>query len=318
MKKFISSILILLLAFSLSFSLCACKDAENETSNEKLQIIATIFPQFDFARELAGDKAQVQMLITPGTESHSFEPTTSDIMAINDCDIFIYTGGESDSWIDSLLKNTDNKNMTVISLMQCVPDTKQIEDPHHSEHEQEHHHNHSHTDEHVWTSPVNAMMIAEKICAQMCARDSANADYYRNNLSKYLAKLSTLDSEFREVTENASRRTFVFADRYPLTYFSSEYGLEHHAAFSGCSDDTEPSAATVARLVDIVKEENIPVVLKIELSSDSIANTISKETGAEVMTFYSCHNISRNDFENGETYLSLMQKNVETLQAALN
>ncbi len=318
MKKFIFSTLILLLAFTLSLSLCACKDAENESSNGKLKIIATIFPQFDFAREIAGEKAQVQMLITPGTESHSFEPTTSDIMAINECDIFIYTGGESDSWIDSLLKNTDNKNITIVSLMECVADKEHIEDPHHSEHEDEHHHNHSHTDEHVWTSPINAMKIAERICSEMCARDRANADYYRANLSKYLTKLSALDSDFRNVTANTKRNTFVFADRYPLTYFSSEYSLEHHAAFSGCSDDTEPSAATVARLVDIVKEENIPVILKIELSSDSIANAISKETGAKVMTFYSCHNISRNDFENGETYLSLMQKNVETLQTALN
>ncbi len=315
MKKYISSILIFLLAFALPLSLGGCKEPSSESENSNLKIIATIFPQFDFARQIAGEKAQVQMLITPGTESHSFEPTTSDIMAINDCDIFIYTGGESDSWIDDLLKNTDNKDMTVVSLMECV---EHIDDPHHTEHEEEHHHNHSHTDEHVWTSPVNAMKMAEKICSVMCESDPTNADYYRTNLSKYLTELRSLDTEFREVTANAKRNTFVFADRYPLTYFSREYSLGHYAAFSGCSEDTEPSAATVARLIDTVKAESIPVILKIELSSDSIANTISKETGAKVMTFYSCHNISKSDFNSGETYLSLMQKNVETLRTALN
>lgn len=314
MKKYVS----LLLALLLIISLCACKNSNNGEYSGKLKIIATIFPQFDFAREIAGDRAQVQMLITPGTESHSFEPTTSDIMDINACDIFIYTGGESDSWIDDLLKNTDNKDMTVVSLMECVDTTDHIEDAHHSEHGSEHRHNHSHTDEHVWTSPINAMKIAENICNHMCAKDPANADYYKANLAAYLKKLETLDAEFREITTNAKRNTFVFADRYPLAYFSKEYGIEHHAAFSGCSEDTEPSAATVARLIDKVREDNIPIILKIELSSDSIANAISKETGAKVETFYSCHNISLEDFKSGETYLSLMQKNVDTLRDALH
>ncbi len=318
MKKYVSLFLTFLLVVALPLSLCACNNTKSEEENDKLKIIATIFPQFDFAREIAGNRAQVQMLITPGTESHSFEPTTSDIMDINRCDIFIYTGGESDSWIDDLLKNTDNRDMTVISLMECVGADEHIEDADRSEHGFEHHHNHSHADEHVWTSPVNAMKIAQEICEQMCVKDPANTDYYRANLATYLKELKTLDSEFREITKTAKRNTFVFADRYPLTYFSKEYGIEHHAAFSGCSEDTEPSAATVARLIDKVREENIPLILKIELSSDSIAKAISKETGAKIKTFYSCHNISMADFKGKETYLSLMQKNADTLREVLN
>lgn len=309
MKKILSLILVLLMMLSIT----ACTpNTDNQSS--KLSIIATIFPQYDFARTIGGDKCDVSMLIAPGTESHSFEPTTSDIMEIADCDIFIYTGGESDSWIDSILSNINNPDMTVISLMDCV-DLIEAEDE--DEHENSDH-DHGKMDEHVWTSPVNALTISEKICDAMCAKDPANAEAYKANLSDYKESLSALDKDFREITENASRSTLVFGDRFPLRYFAQEYGLEYSAAFSGCSDDTEASASTVAQLIDKVKSENIPVVLKIELSSDSIASTICKETGAQMLTFYSCHNISKEDFEAGETYLSLMQKNAETLKIALN
>lgn len=311
MKKLFS----LLLATIMLFSFCACNIDDSSKESEKLSIVATIFPQYDFSRQLAGNKAQVDMLISPGTESHSFEPTTSDILKISNCDIFIYTGGDSDHWIDSLLKNIDNPDLTVISLMDCV-------DTHHSNHENDeshnHGHNHSHIDEHVWTSPLNAISIAERICEEMCKKDSQNSDFYKTNLSSYKAELLSLHESFNGITQNAERSTLLFADRFPLTYFAKEYSLKHFAAFSGCSEDTEASAYTIRELIDIVRRENISTILKIELSSDSIAKTISDETGAEIRTFYSCHNISKEDFEKGETYLSLMQKNLETLELALN
>lgn len=303
MKKLLS----LLLATVMMFSLFACTTDTTDNQNEKLRIIATIFPQYDFARTLGGNLCDVSMLVSPGTETHSFEPTTSDILELSDCDIFIYTGGESDSWIDSMLRNIQNPDMTVISLMDCV----EVEEEHQD-------HNHSHTDEHVWTSPVNAITISEKICNVMCEKDSENAEIYRRNFEDYKEKLTDLDETFREITESSIRNTLVFGDRFPLKHFATEYNLDCYAAFSGCSDDTEASAATVATLIDKVKAENIPLILKIELSSDNIAATIQKETGAEIRTFYSCHNISKDDFENGETYLSLMEKNTETLRAALN
>lgn len=311
MKKLFS----LLLTAILVFVLWGCNIDSKTQKSDKLSIVATIFPQYDFSRQIAADKAEVSMLLAPGTESHSFEPTTSDILAINNCDIFVYTGGDSDYWIDSLLENADNPDLTIISLMDCV----EIHHANHSDSEEHNHnHNHSHIDEHVWTSPVNAISIAEKICEEMCKKDAENSDYYKNNLKEYKAELLKLHEDFKSITESAEKHTLVFADRFPLRYFEEEYFLSHYAAFSGCSDDTEPSAHTVKELIDIVRKENVSTVLKIELSSDSIAKTIQNETGAEIRTFYSCHNISKEDFEKGETYLSLMQKNLETLKLALN
>ncbi|MBQ8001726.1 MAG: zinc ABC transporter substrate-binding protein [Ruminococcus sp.] len=311
--------LSIILALVLIVSLCACTTDNTDKEQGKLKIIATIFPQYDFARTIGKDLCDVSMLISPGTESHSFEPTTSDIMELADCDIFIYTGGESDSWIDAMLANINNPNMTVISLMDCV-DLLEAEDDHnHSDsHDHTDSHDHGKMDEHVWTSPVNAIKISEAICKAMCDKDPENADIYRQNFNSYKTELTALDDSFREIAENSVRKTLVFGDRFPLRYFAQEYGLEYSAAFSGCSDDTEASASTVAQLIDKVKAEQIPVVLKIELSSDSIATTICNETGAKLMTFYSCHNISKDDFLAGETYLSLMQKNAETLKLALN
>ena len=310
MKKVLSLIICMVMCFCIAA--CTKETTTPQSHNQKLKIVATIFPQYDFARQIAGDKAEVTMLITPGTESHSFEPTTSDIMDINDCDIFIYTGGESDHWIDDLLKNTDNNTMKTIPLMDYIDVHAENEDHEHS------HHNHSHVDEHIWTSPKNAMVLAKNICNHMCSADPDNAEYYIQNLNAYLSQLQSLDESFAEITVSAKRNTLIFGDRFPLKYFADEYGLDCYAAFSGCSEDTEASAATVARLTDKAREESIPVILKIELSSSLIADTIAKETAAEVMTFYSCHNISKEDFENGETYLSLMQKNVNTLSVALN
>lgn len=309
MKRIISILLMLVLLVSLN----ACTVNNTDNKQGKLKIIATIFPQYDFARTIGGDLCDVSMLISPGTESHSFEPTTSDIMELSDCDIFIYTGGESDNWIDAMLANINNPQMTVISLMDCVT-LIEAEDSHDHEHD----HDHGKMDEHVWTSPVNAIKISEAICKAMCDKDPENTDTYKENFSSYKAQLNTLDESFRDIVSNSARKTLVFGDRFPLRYFAQEYGLDYSAAFSGCSDDTEASASTVAQLIDKVNSEHIPVVLKIELSSDSIASTICDETGAKLMTFYSCHNISKDDFDSGETYLSLMQKNAETLRLALN
>lgn len=310
MKKLTAVIMILTLTV---MCLCAC-DTNVPTENDgRLKVIATIFPQYDLARQIAGDSADVSMLITPGAESHSFEPTTSDIISISECDIFIYTGGESDDWIDSMLKSVNNPDMTVISMMDCVEDRITVEHT-----DEDDGHIHSEEDEHVWTSPKNCIVAAEKICAEMCGKDTENSGSYKNNLSLLVSDLNALDKAFRDVVENAKRNELVFGDRFPLYYFAREYSLDCYSAFSGCSDDTEASASTVASLIDRVKNDNLPVVYRLELSSGTIASTISSQTGAEVMTFYSCHNISKEDFENGETYISMMQRNVESLKIALN
>lgn len=310
MKKLTAVIAILTVMI---MCLCACDTNTPAEDDGRLRVIATIFPQYDLARQIAGDSADVSMLITPGAESHSFEPTSSDIISISECDIFIYTGGESDDWIDSMLKSINNPDMTVISLMDCVEDRITVEHT-----DEDDGYIHSEEDEHIWTSPLNCVAVAEKICAQMISKDTENSEIYSNNLRSLVSDLNGLDRDFRNVVENAKRNELVFGDRFPLYYFAREYSLDCYSAFSGCSDDTEASAATVASLIDRVKNDSLPVVYKIELSSDSIASTISSETGAEVMTFYSCHNISKEDFENGETYISMMQRNVESLRLALN
>lgn len=312
MKRVTSIFILLIMVLGLVLSCTACDINTTFPDEDKLSIVATIFPQYDFAREIAGDKANISMLVSPGTEIHSFEPTASDIMEISNCDVFICTGGESDTWVEDLLKNSGNDDMTVLYLMDCV-DTLEADHDH-----GEDSHYHGTVDEHIWTSPINAIEICEEICTTLCLLDKENSQYYKDNLQSYTAKLTELDLSFRQVVEGAERNTIVFADRFPLLYFAEEYGLEYYAAFSGCSDDTEVSASTLATLIDKVKKDNIPVVLKIELSSDNIATTVAKETGAQIRTFYSCHNISKDDFQNGESYLSLMTKNVETLKVALS
>ena len=308
MKKILLILLVLLTAL---LTLPACKQNEESTDGQ-LKIVASIFPQYDFSRELTKGTADISMLVTPGAETHGFEPTVSHMKAIADCDIFIYTGGESDAWIDSLLHSVDNPDMTIISLVDIIKDGEDHDTHNHS------HDGHSHFDEHVWTSPENSIEICKEIARVLKEKDPENADFYEENLRNYIEELNALDESFREITENAKRNTLVFADRFPLTHFAHHYHLEHFAAFPGCSDDTEPSASTVANLIDKVNSEHIPVIFKIELSSDSIAKTVANETGAEILTFYSCHNISKEDFENGETYLSLMNKNTESLRSALS
>ena len=276
----------------------------------KLNIVATIFPQYDFARAIAGELADITMLLSPGAETHSYEPTPKDIKNIENCDIFIYVGGESDSWIDGILDSIDTSKIKIISLMNIV-------EPLEEEHEGETSHEHEY-DEHVWTSPVNAAAICREIASAMCAADEKNSEVYNKNCADYVEKIMRLDESFRDIVASATRKTVIFGDRFPLLYFVREYCIEYKEAYPGCSSSTEPSPAVIAELIDTVKKENIPVVFKIELSNGNIADTISEATGAKVKIFYSCHNISKDDFNNGETYLSLMAKNIDSLKEALN
>ena len=325
----------------------------------KISVVTTIFPPYDFVREIAGDHVELKMLLKPGEESHSYEPTPQDMIAIQKSNVFIYTGGENDVWVEDVLSSMPNSERLTLRLVDCV-DT--VEEEHvegmkespghtHADHDEEEHthadhageehteeehaaEDHAHADhageselevhsvheidEHVWTSPVNAALIVEQIKEVLIGADPSNRASYEKNAAAYEETLSELDQEFRDVTENAEHSLLVFGDRFPFRYFADEYGLDYYAAFPGCAGDTEPSAATMAFLIDKVKEENVPGVLKMELSNEDIANGIAEATGTEVKVFYSCHNLSAGDFENGETYLSMMQKNVETLKEVLN
>ncbi|MDR2864096.1 MAG: metal ABC transporter substrate-binding protein, partial [Spirochaetaceae bacterium] len=289
----------------------------------------TIFPPYDFTREIAGDKVNLTMLLPPAIETHSFQPTPRDIITIQNSDVFIYTGGESDEWIRWILASMDTGGIKIISLMDCVNPVEeeivegmQPEDDESGEEllisvgndlsgeDKEY-------DEHVWTSVQNAKSIVQKISAVLCELDRKNADFYKENTRRYLAKLDDLDQAFQSVVDKGQRKTIVFGDRFPFRYFVDSYNLSYYAAFPGCSTETEPSAETVAFLINKIKAEHIPVIFFIELSNERMADMISEETGAKKLLLHASHNISKKDFENGESYYSLMTGNVESLKEAL-
>ena len=305
--------------------------SEEVQDDGRISVVTTIFPQYDFVRQIAGENVELKMLLKPGEETHSYEPTPQDIIAIQNSDIFIYVGGENDAWVEDILESMPEADMRTLKLMDCVDTVEEEhvegmqEQPGHSHEEEESHedeteeeHSVHEIDEHVWTSPVNASAIVDKIKELLVQADPENRQIYEENAEAYEAELAELDAEFRDVVDNAGRSLVVFGDRFPFRYFADEYWLDYYAAFPGCASDTEPSAATMAFLINKVNEEEIPAVLKMELSNENIANAIAEATGTEVRTFYSCHNLTAEEFEDGETYLSMMQKNVETLKEVLN
>ena len=318
------------LMFGVMLLLFGCTQVKDVEENHKIKVVTTIFPPYDFVRQIAGDNVEVTMLLKPGEETHSYEPTPQDILQIQQADVFIYTGGENDVWVEDILDSIHLEGKEMIAMVDCVETLEEehvegMKDErghnhtlHDHEHEHEHEEEHEHTvDEHVWTSPQNAEKIVVDISTVLQQKDKENALLYKENTEKYLVQLKELDEEFREVVENSKNHVLLFGDRFPFRYFAEEYNLDYYAAFPGCASDTEPSAATMAFLINQVKEKNIPVVLKMELSNDDISKAIAEATGTKVRTFYSCHNLTAKEFQAGETYLSMMRKNVETLKEVL-
>ena len=317
---------LLTVLFCLLF-LIVPSQAEEATMN----IITTNFPCFDLVRSITGEKAQVQMLLPPGSESHSYEPTPHDIIAIQNCDLFVYTGGESDSWIESILVSMGDQAPDTFRLVDQVTllaseVTESMEDHHQHEHGEEcsdpehlHGYIHSHgMDEHVWTSPKNMIVIARSLGEKLSELAPLASDVWQSASSSYVSELQKLDQTFEHIVSNASRDLMIFGDRFPARYFAATYGLKYDAAFPGCSEDSEPSVRTVISLIDTVRREGIPVVFYIEFSSRRTADIIAEETGAIPLLFHSCHNVSSSEIESGVTYLSLMQQNALVLKEALN
>ena len=316
----------------------AAQGAEKDGS---LHIVTMNFPGYDFARQVAGEGAEVTMLIPPGADSHSFEPSPKDVLAIQNADLFIYTGGESDSWIDRLLASMGDAAPETLRMMDVVTvlaeeHTASMEHGHAHEHghdadlctDETHNHAHDepaeeapHTeelDEHVWTSPRNAILIVEAIADKLGQLYPASAETFRTNAAAYTAQIDAIDHAFAEVVANGQRDLIIFGDRFPLRYFADAYGLRYDAAFPGCSEDSEPSVRTVISLVDTVRAEGVPVVFHIEYSSQKTARILAEETGAQLRLFHGCHTVSWEEIEAGVTYVSLMQQNVEALKEALN
>ena len=336
---------VILAAGIAAAAVTGCGVKQEEPDDGKLKIVTTIFPQYDFVRAIAGGTGavNVRMLLSPGEEVHSYEPTPLDIKEIQNCDLFIYVGAENDVWVDRILENMGDKRpetLRLVDLTETVAEEsvegmmeekghdheesreEEADHDHEAGHEHSHsgdssHEEHEEADEHVWTSPVKAAEITEAIAQKMAELDPANADDYLANAQDYEAKILDLDAQFRQIAENAERKILVFGDRFPIRYFAEEYGLDYFAAFPGCSSESEPSASTLAFLIDKVREEQIPVVFSIEFSNGNIARAICESTGAVQRTYNSCHNVTKEQMENGATYVSLMSENLETIREAL-
>ena len=320
---------ILALALLCALLLTGCAPAAHEREDDgRLRVIATIFPAYDFARAAAGDLAEVTLLLPPGTESHSYEPTPADILAVQDCDLFMYLGGESDHWVDTILDNTDFRGRA-LRMVDCVElleeETREgmQESPgHHHEHGGHEDHDHGagevvEMDEHVWTAPQNAAAITRAVGEALAELDTAHGGAYRANAADYAARLEALDGEFAAFFAEPNHRTMVFGDRFPLRYFAEAYGLDYYAAFPGCGGQTEPSAATVAFLTEKVEEENLGTVWYIEFSNHLVADSIAEAAGAASARFHTCHNVAKRDLEAGATYLSLMEGNLASLRTQM-
>jgi len=370
-------------------------DASSE-ENGKLKVAVTLFPYYDFVRQIAGNQVDLQMVIPAGMDSHSFEPTPADIRTIQHADILISNGGTMEHWLDETLAALDTTNMTIVTMMDYVDAVEEeiVEGMEDADHDHEHTHvyvaadhdhsgetpeehaahahedddhdhsgetpeehaahaheddDHDHSgetpeahaahsyeedtrsyvdhdgreeeieyDEHIWTSPVNAMKLVDVIGDTLAEADPAHADTYHQGAENYKKELEEIDSGFREVSANRKRNMIVMGDKFPFRYLADEYQLDYRAAFSGCSSDTEPSAKTIAYLIDKVKEEQIPAVYYLELSSHRVAEIIGEETGAEPLLLHSCHNVTRAQFDAGITYVGLMRQNIENLRKGID
>lgn len=313
MKKLLSLFTAAILVFMTS---CASDSSGFSDDSGKIKISATLFPQYDFARQIAGDKAEITLILPSGMDSHSYEPTPSDIININKSDLFIYTGEYLESWANDIVGDIDTDKTHVLDVSSGIQLVKEDDEHHHDDEDEEGHHHEY--DPHIWTSPVIAMQMADNIAEALCETDSVNSDYYKQNAENYKKQLQELDSEFREIVADGKRNTIYFGGKFALYYFTQEYGLDYVSAFDSCSGETEPSAKVMSEMISSIKENNIPVIYYEEIAEPTVANMIADETGAKPLLFHSCHNVTPEDFRNGVTYIDLMKQNAVNLREGLS
>ncbi len=318
---------------------------EISSDGTDLQIVTTIFPCYDWVKEVLGDNpagAELTMLLDNGVDLHSYQPTAEDIMKIADCDLFIYVGGESDGWVDDALAEATNSDMIVINMLDTLGDKVKEEEivegmeadehehdedeDHDHEAEEEHEHEHEHEegeieyDEHVWLSLRNAAVLVDSISQAMQKIDADNADTYSKNSASYIDSLNSLDAEYKAAVDAASNKTVLFGDRFPFRYMTDDYGLDYYAAFVGCSAETEASFETVTFLANKMDELSLPAILTIESGDKKIAETIlanSKDKDREILTLDSMQSTTSEDVQNGARYISIMENNLSVLKEAL-
>ncbi len=307
MKRKISALILLAL-----FLFTGCQKAalpSEKQGNGKKTIIATLFPQYDFAREIAKDKVDITLLLKPGMESHTFEPSPEDMVNISKCDLFLYTGDNMEPWAKGMLEGFQNDVPTLdvsngVTFLEASGE--------------EAHDAHAHgLDPHIWTDPQNASIMVKNIADKLCEIDPDNEEFYRANEKEYLEKLTELDEEFEKVVSEGKRKTIVFGGRFALSYFAKAYDLEVVSAYDSCSEESEPSASVVAKIVDLVKTEKIPVIYYEEMTDPKVAKVIAEETNTKILLLHSTHNLSKDEFDQKESYLSLMEQNVVNLKEGL-
>ncbi len=340
---------LLIAIFMLCFVAAAVGGCGKGKKNGKLSVVVTIFPEYDWVKEILGDNpgnAEITMLLDNGADLHSYQPTADDILKVQNCDVFIYVGGESDKWVDNVMSQKSNKNMVVLNLLDVLGDkvkeeeiVEGMEAEHEHEHDEDEHehdedehehdedeHEHEHDeeeaekDEHVWLSLKNASVICDAVKDALSKADKDNAELYEKNCKAYKEKLEKLDAEYEAAVKEASVKTLLFGDRFPFRYLIDDYGLEYYAAFVGCSAESEASFKTIKFLSDKINELKLKHVMKIESSNGKLANSIIENSGAkdvDVLTLNSIQSISREDMKNGVSYISLMEGNLEVLKKAL-
>ena len=311
MFKKLLSILLTAAIVCLCFTSCAVK---RPTDDGRFTVVTTIFAPYDFVRQIVGDRARVIMLLPSGVESHSYEPTPSDIIEIENADIFFYVSEHTETWVEQILSSLKNDQVEKINIAEGIGvEIHAHEHSHHEEHNEE-----CETDEHIWTNLEYAARMVEFIGSELAEKDSANAAFYLENAKSYADEILTLRQDFSLMIASSQRRELVSGSRFAMKNFTADFGIDFTAAFDSCVDNTEPSAAVMAKIIDKIKSENIPVIFYEELTEPKIARAVSLETGAKMLLLHSCHNASAQELESGESYLSLMKQNYNNLKEALN
>ena len=307
--------LLALLLLAAPLSGCTGGEKKEGETSGRLSIVSTLFPQYDFARRIAGDKAEVTLLLPPGTESHTYEPTPSDIVGISKADLFLYTGAVMEPWADKILQSLGSNAPRVADVSKGI-EAAAAED---HGHDDEEHGEEAHTvDPHIWLDPVNAQIIADDILAGLTEASPENAAFFEENARSLKEDLTKLDEEFRAAVNGAKYKTLAFGGRFAFTYFCNRYGLSHVSAFDSCSAESEPSVSAVASVISTIEEQGLPVVYYEEFTDPKVANSIAEQTGAKPLLLHTVHNVSKEDREAGVTYFDLMRQNLENLRIGLN
>lgn len=321
MKKILALLLALWIPAAV---LSGCVPQDDSAASNKLNIVTTIFPAYDWVREILGDetdRAEITTLLDSGVDLHSYQPTVDDIVKISNCDLFLYVGGESDGWVDDALKNAPNKDRKVIRLLDVLGDSAKAEETVEGMQEEEHdHEEEAEYDEHIWLSLKNAQVLVAAISEALQETDPARKDTYAANAAAYAEKLSALDGEYRAAVDSGKYKTLLFGDRFPFRYLADDYGLDYYAAFPGCSAETEASFETVSFLAGKMDALGLPCVLTIEGTQHKIAETVVQNTAQknqQVLTMDSMQAVTANDAASGVSYLSIMEKNLSVLKKAL-